>query len=212
MILSILKAIAKVFYSPVRYSIFEYNWKKKNKHNFTSPVNVIFPIGKVEVGNYTYGPLEVYSWNHVDEGLKIGHFCSIAKDVRFLLGGNHDVNYISTFPFKNYFQQTYEATTKGRIIIEDDVWIGMDSVLLSGIRIGRGCVIAAGSIVTKSFPPYSIIAGNPAKLIKKRFDDDRIKKLMQIDFEKLDITFIKNNIDKLYSESHIDELTEKLSR
>jgi len=211
MILSALKTFVKIFYNPIRYSIFEFKWRKENKHNYTSPTNVIFPIEKVKVGNYTYGPLEIYSWNHKDEGLRIGHFCSIAKGVKFLLGGNHDTNYISTFPFKYYFQHKEEATSKGNIIIDDDVWIGMDCILLSGITIGRGSIIAAGSIVTKSFPPYSIIGGNPAKFIKNRFDEETIKKLMKIDFEKLDETFIKNNIDNLYNESHIDELVKKLS-
>ncbi|MPS72109.1 MAG: CatB-related O-acetyltransferase [Chryseobacterium sp.] len=211
MITNVLKAIVKIFYNPVRYSIFEFNWRKKNQHNFTSPVNVIFPIDKVKIGNYTYGPLEVYSWNHNDEELRIGHFCSIAKGVKFLLGGNHDADYISTFPFKYYFQNTEEATSKGSIIIDDDVWIGMDCMLLSGITIGRGCIIAAGSIVTKSFPPYSIIGGNPARFIKSRFDEEKVKKLMKINFEKLDEIFIKNNIDNLYNECLIDELAERLS-
>lgn len=210
MIWYIIKSIIKVFYTPIKLSVHKYRWETKNRHNKTYPVS-LFPIDKVEVGNYTYGPLEVHSWNHEDEKLKIGHFCSIAEGVKFLLGGNHETCYLSTYPFRFYFENKDEAFTKGKVVIEDDVWIGMDSVLLSGITIGRGCVIAASSVVTKSFPPYSIIGGNPAKMLKPRFDEDKIQKLMTIDFGKMDSRFIRENLAELYSEADFSGIIEKLN-
>ncbi|WBV58523.1 CatB-related O-acetyltransferase [Chryseobacterium sp. Chry.R1] len=200
MIFYIVKFFLKIFYDPVLLGIYTYRWKKINKHNFTYPV-VIFPLEKVLVGNNTYGPLEVYSYTRKkDEFLCIGSFCSIAKGVKFILGGNHFSNFISTYPFKSFFLNEEEAFSKGDIILEDDVWIGTDCLILSGVKLGQGCVVAAGSIVTKSFPPYSVIGGNPAKIIKKRFNDEIIEKLLKLDFNSLTDDFIKKNIDIFYSE------------
>ena len=97
-----------------------------------------------------------------------------------------------------------EAVTKGPIVLEDDVWIGQDSIILSGVTIGRGSVIAAGSVVTKSVEPYSIVGGNPARLIRYRFDDELRLKMMSVNFEKLDNNFVTQNIEKLYSDSSED--------
>lgn len=191
MIFSILKFFLKTLYDPMILGMHIYRWKKKNKHNFTFPV-VLFPIDKVEVGKYTYGPLEIYSYSKKeDEFLNIGSFCSIAKGVKFILGGNHCHDLISTYPFKTFLRNEEEAFSKGKIILKDDVWIGTDSLILSGVTLERGCVVAAGSVVTKSFPPYSIIGGNPAKIIKMRFNDQTINNLLQFDYNDLTDDFIK---------------------
>ena len=84
-----------------------------------------------------------------------------------------------------------DATSKGDILIGDDVWIGERAVILSGVEIGRGAIVAAGAVVSKSIPPYAIAAGVPAKVVKYRFDDDLISELLKIDFDKIDVEFIK---------------------
>lgn len=100
------------------------------------------------MGNYTYGPLNVYQYAKEDVGLSIGNFCSIAEGVLFMLGGEHDYLKLSTYPFKAKFMGVDEATSKGGIIVEDDVWIGEKAIIMSGVKLKRGTVIAAGSVVT----------------------------------------------------------------
>lgn len=193
----------KVFYyrivSPVSLIVFKIKWRLKNRHNFTD-AKVVFPTELVFVGDKSYGPLEVYSFGANNEGLKIGHFVSIASDVKFILGGNHMMDTVSTYPFKRkLFSLPYEAVSKGKIIIGDDVWIGIGSVILSGVTIGQGCVIAAGSVVTHSFPPYSVVGGNPAKIIRMRFEPTIIERLMQLSFKHLDVSCIADHLELFYS-------------
>lgn len=184
-------------------------WRERNKHNSTS-LNLcmcqLYNADSVIVGNNVYGKLNVYSWGTKEEKLQIGNFCSIANNVHFILGGNHYLNHFSTYPFKRMVlgDEEQEAVTKGPIVLEDDVWIGQDSIILSGSTIGRGSVIAAGSVVTKSVEPYSIVGGNPARLIRYRFDDELRLKMMSVNFEKLDNNFVTQNIEKLYSDSSED--------
>lgn len=121
-------------------------------------------------------------------------------ELHFYRGGGHSMNCFSTYPFYAYYTNKIEKnTTKGAIEIGDDCWIGLNSIILSGSKIANGCVVGAGSVVRGSFEPYSIIIGNPAKCVKKRFDDDVIEILNQIDFNHLNNELITKNIDKLYS-------------
>lgn len=137
---------------------------KKNKHNFTIVENC-FNFSKVTVGKYTYGPIKALSFGNNNEKLVIGSFCSIAKEVTFLLGGAHNYQTLSTYPFPvKWFSE--DTPSKGPIIIDDDVWIGYKATILSGVHIGQGAVIAAGAVVTKDVPAYSIVGGVPAKVIK----------------------------------------------
>ncbi|XZG71928.1 rhamnan synthesis F family protein [Chitinibacteraceae bacterium HSL-7] len=129
--------------------------------------------------------MHVLDFGHADEQLSIGHFVSIAEDVRFVLGGEHDYDVLSTFPFRAKYLGIEEAKTKGPIIVEDDVWIGYGSTILSGVTIGQGAVVAAGSVVTKNVPPYSVVGGNPAKVIKYRFEPEVIAKLLKFDYSRL---------------------------
>lgn len=160
-------------------------WHKRNKHNDTTLKN-LFNIDCVEVGNYTYGYLFVMSSGN-DAKLKIGNFVSIATDVKFLLRGEHALNTISTFPIrvKVLCEGEDESFAKGDIVVDDDVWIGQNALVLSGVHIGQGAVIAAGSVVTKDVEPYTIVAGNPARVIKKRFSDEIINELLKIDFSSI---------------------------
>lgn len=139
------------------------------------------------VGKYSYGidDITFHSWG---EGsvIQIGSFCSIAGGCLILLGGNHRVERISTYPFghihKHIFNHNGEGhpATNGNVVIGNDVWIGLNVTIMSGVTIGDGAVIAANSHVTKNVEPYTIVGGNPAKALKKRFSDEVIDKLLQI--------------------------------
>lgn len=182
----------------VQREILRREWRKKNRHNTTTLKNV-FNIHAVEVGNHTYGDLCVLLDNDYSR-LKIGSFCSIAPDVVFIPGSDHAVDTISTFPFKVMCLKTQarEAISKGDIIVEDDVWIGCRSTILSGVRIGQGAVVAAGSVVTKDVPPYAIVGGVPAKVIKYRFGPEMIEALLNVDYSRLDRSMIEKHVDDLY--------------
>lgn len=173
-------------------------WRKLNPHNETSPVND-FDLSSVTVGKYTYGGIQVYNHNK-SESLKIGNYCSIASDVMFILNADHNTTTISTFPFKAkcLFTGELEATSKGNILVDDDVWIGYGATIMSGVHIGQGAVVAARAVVTKDVPPYAIVGGVPARVIKYRFSPEIIGKLMKIDYSKLDKEMVEKNIDKLY--------------
>lgn len=182
----------------IRLKIFKKKWRRLNSHNYTS-VSRKFPIHCVEVGQYTYGNLAVY--NDVEEvKLKIGSFCSIASDVTFLLGIDHNTKLISTFPFNAIFDGEYEAISKGDIIIDDDVWIGYGATILSGVHIGQGAVVAAGAVVSHDVPPYAIVGGVPARILKYRFSPELIEELLKVDYGKLKKEDIEKHIDELYVE------------
>lgn len=184
-------------------------WRDNNSHNFTMIDNRIddtrFPIDKVTVGKYSYGPLRVISYGSIDEYLEIGNFCSVATGVTFLLGGEHNLKKITTYPLKRILidKEHIDTFSKGHIVLEDDVWIGADSLILSGVTLAQGTVVAAGSVVVKSTEPYSIIGGNPAKLIRKRFNDDIVEKLINYDYSTLSDEYIRERINIL--EGDVDE-------
>lgn len=189
---------------------FKKKWRKLNKHNFTSVGNK-FPSDLVTVGNFSYGKLNVSSFGNVDEKLTIGNLVSIGGDVLFLLGGNHQYDCLTTYPFKKkILSKETEAITKGPIVIEDDVWIGNNVIILSGVKIGKGAIIAAGSVITKNVEAYSIVGGNPAQLIKYRFNGEVIEQLVGLDLGKIDKQFILENEELLYKTIDKDNLKELL--
>lgn len=181
---------------------FKIVWRKLNGSNHTVAGN-IFPINTVRVGNNSYGVVNVRYWRHPKEGLSIGAYVSIAENVVFILGGNHTTTGYMTYPLHTMrgFYTSDDSYSKGPIVIEDDVWIGFGSIILSGVKIGRGSVIAAGSIVTKSFPEFSVIAGNPAKLIKRRLSDEQISLIQDMSFESLKLDNLTDkDVDLLYQQ------------
>jgi acetyltransferase-like isoleucine patch superfamily enzyme len=157
-----------------------------------------------EIGEYTYGhPVVLYP----DGKLKIGKFCSIAWNVTIFLGGNHRVDWIATYPFptpdgrwpKVQDKEHEYLGSKGDVTIGNDVWIGSDVTILSGVTIGDGAVIGTGSVVTADVEPYAIVAGNPAKLIKKRFTDEEIATLLDVRWWDWPIEKVRENVDVLCS-------------
>lgn len=175
-------------------------WYDTNRHNSTYPINN-FNFEHVKIGKYTYGGLCVLDFSN-NMRLSIGNFCSIASGVVFALAADHNINTISTFPFyaKCLSTNLNEAVSKGDITVDDDVWIGQNAIILSGVHIGQGAVIAAGAVVNKDVPPYSVVGGVPAKFIKKRFEDYLIKELLTIDYSQLSEEMILKNKDKLYED------------
>lgn len=138
----------------IKQEILNNKWRKRNQHNFTT-IKTIFPIDKVTVGKGTYGSLDIELYEEKSNTyVEIGNFCSIARNVRFIADGGHNISNASSYPFKvRYLSEKSEAIAKGPIIVGDDVWIGESSIILSGVTIGQGAVIAAGSVVTKDVPP-----------------------------------------------------------
>ncbi|MDK0917013.1 CatB-related O-acetyltransferase [Clostridium perfringens] len=121
------------------------------------------------------------------------------------MGGNHRYDTLSTYPFKVKLGiESIEAYSNGKIFVEDDVWIGMNSIIMSGVKIGKGAVIAAGSVVTRDIEAYSIVGGNPCRLIKYRFERDIIEVVKEIDLSDKDDSYFKDNINLLYDKLDSD--------
>jgi virginiamycin A acetyltransferase len=192
---------------------------KKMRRNRVDPNNK-FPMANIErlcflknivthpniiVGDYTYydDPVSVDNFNHnvlyqfdfMGDKLIIGKFCQIATGVKFIMNGaNHATDGFSTFPFRAFGGDWNDVpltpSFKGDTIVGNDVWLGYKAIIMPGIQIGDGAIIASGSIVTKDVAPYSIVGGNPATLIRNRFDDETIAKLIKLawwnwSFEKI---------------------------
>ena len=168
-----------------------------NAHNETYPT-CWFDETLVSVGRKTYGPLFVCASNR-EARLTIGNFCSIAPAAAFILSSEHAAGYVSTFPFRvKYGFADCEALSKGDICVEDDVWIGYGATILSGVRIGQGAIVAAGAVVTKDVPPYAVVGGVPAKVMKYRFPPEMIGELLKVDYGKLSDDMVRDHIDELY--------------
>jgi len=160
-------------------------------------------------GKYTYGK-PIVCWESNNAKLKVGNFCSIAGNVKIYLGGNHRTDWVTTYPFGHIhtniftkFNGVGHPSTKGDVIIGNDVWIGDNVTIMSGVTIGDGVVIANNSHVVKNVEPYSLIGGNPAKIIKYRFTPEQIEKLLEIkwwywDEEKINkfTPLLCNNIEE----------------
>ena len=179
--------------------LFRKKYRRLNSHNETMPVN-IFRLGKVSVGKKTYGVINVTDYSPSDTRLIIGSYCSISPGVQFLLGGEHQIDSISTFPFKvKCFGHEREAGSKGDIVVGDDVWIGTNAIICSGIKIGQGAIVAAGAVVTKDVAPYAIVGGNPARVIRYRFEEKIRRILMDMDICKLFDFFRREDINDIYT-------------
>lgn len=136
------------------------------------------------VGAFTYGAQHIQVAFGGQAQLHIGKFCSIATGCTVFLGGNHRTDWITTYPFAHIHQDVFPCqnpghpATRGDVIIGNAVWIGSRVTIMSGVKIGDGAVIAANSHVVKDVPPYSIVGGNPARVIKYIFPPETIDKLI----------------------------------
>lgn len=160
----------------------------------------------MKVGRYTYGTPIVY-WEDHNNPLTIGSFCSIAENVRIFCGGNHRTDWVTTYPFGHINTNVFDAKvghghpgSKGGVTIGHDVWIASNVTIMSGVTIGSGAVIANNSHVVKDVEPYSIVGGNPAKLIKYRFEPEIIAKLLRLQWWHWDIKQINKNLHLLCSD------------
>lgn len=191
-------------------------WFAANKHNEISLTYYGLDYSKIQVGEKSYGEIEVNVDVKNDSILHIGNYCSIGSGCRFLLSSDHRTDTISTYPFKiKKFGYPGEAGSKGDIVLNDDVWMGVNSVVMSGVTIGQGAIVGADSVVTKDVPPYAIVCGVPAKVIKYRFPENMIKKLLSIDIKALYDSFTEADIPEIYSsltEEMLDKYAEKFSK
>lgn len=188
-------------------------WRFRNRENGARCTNV-YDIDCVSVGRYTYGPIDI-EMTRRDVMLRIGSFCSIANGVKFILSAEHPMDHLLTYPVQELITRDgIDAQSKGDIRVDDDVWIGCGAMVLSGVHIHQGAVVAAGAIVTKDVPPYAIVAGVPAKVMGYRFEQELRDKLLSIDFSKIDGAFVKEHRDiftkdNRYFAEHLEELPKK---
>ena len=174
----------------------------------------------IEIGDYTMyndyvrDPRDfaknnvLYHYPVNGDKLKIGKFCSIACGAKFLFtSGNHAMQSLSTYPFPIFFEEwNLDARdicsawdNKGDIIIGSDVWIGYEAVIMAGVTIGNGAIIATRAVVTKDVPPYTIVGGVPAKIIRKRFDDATIERLENLRWWDWNAAKIQRSISAIQS-------------
>lgn len=174
-------------------------WKKRNSDNAVYLVDNPVGISNISVGPFSYGPIRVVT-SAANPRIQIGTFCSIASNVTLVTDNEHPLDCVSTFPFKVFVLglPVREATGKGGIVIDDDVWIGYGATILDGVHIGRGGVIAAGAVVTRDVEPYTIVGGVPAKPIKKRFSKEVVDRLLKLDYSKVDRNFVETHLNQLY--------------
>jgi virginiamycin A acetyltransferase len=168
----------------------------------------------IEIGDFTYyddpdGPEHfvekcvAYHYDFIGDRLVIGRFCALAANVRFIMNGaNHAMSGISTYPFnifghgweEGFDPQSWAKELRGDTVVGNDVWIGYDATVLPGVTIGDGAVIAAKSVVSGDVPPYAIVAGNPGRLIRRRFDEATIARLLAVSWWDWPVDRITRNL------------------
>ncbi len=178
---------------------------------------------KIIIGDYTYydDPEDsenfernvLYHYPFSQDKLIVGKFCALATGIKFIMNGaNHKISGFSTYPFY-IFGNGWEKVTpdddefpfKGDTVVGNDVWIGYESVIMPGVTIGDGAIVAAKSVVVDNVPPYCVVGGNPAKIIRQRFNNETIKALLEIAWWNWDIEKISANLTYITS-AEIDAL------
>jgi acetyltransferase-like isoleucine patch superfamily enzyme len=167
-------------------------------------------------GTYFDRNVNIVTWSDQYK-IILGKYNSVGRDCNFFLHANHRPDWVTTSsqllgPVNDQISEMHmnmgHPACKGDIIIENDVWIGAKSTIMSGVRISNGAVIGSGSVVTKDIPPYAIVAGNPAKIVKMRFSDRQIEELLNISWWDWEEDKIKNSSMMMWSDN-IDEFINK---
>jgi acetyltransferase-like isoleucine patch superfamily enzyme len=165
------------------------------------------------LGEHSYGSPTVLAWSEAykTQIVTTGKYCSIAENVKFILDGNHRMDTFSTYPFREirgWKEAPLCGWGKNIPIIGNDVWIARDVTIYSGVTIGDGAVIAGQSVVTKDVPPYAVVGGNPARILKYRFQEDIIKDLLETKWWELPIESIRTGL--LPISENIKEVIQKV--
>lgn len=168
--------------------------------------------GRLEAGDHTYfdAPPRVTSYAGDTHLVRLGRFCSVARDVEFVVGGNHRTEWITTYPLRVMFGlpgalRDGHPWSKGDVEVGSDVWIGLGACVMSGVHVGDGAVIAAHAVVTSDVRPYAIVAGNPAREVRRRFDDEAVETLLALRWWDWPLERVLANVDVL-SGSDVDAL------
>jgi acetyltransferase-like isoleucine patch superfamily enzyme len=180
-----------------------------NEHAMAAMVErlLVLPDDVITMGRWSYfdAPPAVHRYpGGPDEVITVGAFCSIAKDVAFVLSGNHDSRRVTTSPVRKLLlgesnETSGEISGRGGIIIGNDVWIGRGAMILSGARVADGAVIGARAVVAGQVDAYAVVAGNPAREIRKRFDADTVGRLLASAWWDLSDDILKDAVDLLAS-------------
>ena len=177
-----------------------------NEYHTSCFIKNVVKAPNISIGDYTYyddaedpAGFEknnvLFNYPEFGDRLIIGKFCAIASGVRFIMGpANHRISSVTTYPFHVFGGAWAERTPphmdqlprKGDTVIGNDVWIGRESVILPGVKIGDGAIVAACSVVSRDIPPYAVFGGNPARLVKMRFDQELIGLLLRFHWWDLD--------------------------
>lgn len=201
-----------------------------NEYKTSCFIKNVVKAQNISIGEYTYyddiNSIDfeknnvLFNYPEFGDRLIIGKFCQIASGVKFIMGpANHRINSASTYPFNVLGKKWKEITKphlselpfKGDIIVGNDVWIGRESIIMPGVKIGDGAIIAAYSVVTKNVDPYTIVGGNPIKIIRKRFDNELIDILLKLQWWNMDIDKVTEIIPLLCC-SKLDEVKTELKK
>lgn len=179
--------------------------ERKNFAKYGKLTNYWIKGENINIGEYTYGIPKILHFSGSIE-LEIGRFCCISDDVKFIFGGQHHYEHISQYALIPQMQKVfdnvdYEDKPSKPIKIGNDVWIGYNVTILNGVTIGDGAVLGTNTTIAKDIPPYSIVIGNPAIIIKYRFSEVQINALERIKWWNWDIEKIKRNLPLIMSEN-----------
>lgn len=157
-----------------------------------------------QIGRGCYGPLEIKSFGAEGETVTIGNFCSFAEETAVLVGADHRHDWVTTYPFSVFRSeathiQGHPAPSRG-VTIGSDVWMGFRSMVLDGVTVGDGAVIAAGAVVTRDVRPFAIVAGCPAREVARRFADESVERLLDIEWWNWSDDRINQSLELLLSD------------